>query len=115
MLFFFFGFFGLPDGFGSVGNTIAYGTASRFLDTGSKYEGFYESYLKIDGGVPKDYDIATKTKKVVDDPYGSFQGLKELTCDSGEKVQDIRRKSTVIMVSLKRKSCDGQEKTQFCK
>ncbi|OAY59423.1 uncharacterized protein LOC110623232 isoform X2 [Manihot esculenta] len=101
------------DGFGSVGNTIAYGTASRFLDTGSKYEGFYESYLKIDGGVPKDYDIATKTKKVVDDPYGSFQGLKELTCDSGEKVQDIRRKSTVIMVSLKRKSCDGQEKTQF--
>ncbi|KAF2299140.1 hypothetical protein GH714_030772 [Hevea brasiliensis] len=66
-----------------------------------------------DGGVPKGDDIATKTKKVVDDPYGSFKGLKELTCDSGEKVQENRRKSTVIMVSLKRKSCDGEEKTQF--
>ncbi|XP_021651226.2 uncharacterized protein LOC110643224 isoform X3 [Hevea brasiliensis] len=110
------------DGFSCVGSTIGqkpstqllqYGTASRILDTGSKYEGFYESYLKIDGGVPKGDDIATKTKKVVDDPYGSFKGLKELTCDSGEKVQENRRKSTVIMVSLKRKSCDGDEKTQF--
>ncbi|XP_020533616.1 uncharacterized protein LOC105630499 isoform X2 [Jatropha curcas] len=122
------------DGFGCVGNAIVplcqstgivplcqstqvvqYGSASCFVDTGSKkYEGFYESYLKIDGGVPNGEDIATKTKKVLDDPYGSFKGLKELTYDSGEKVQENRRKSTVIMVSVKRKSCDGDEKTQIC-
>lgn len=110
------------DGFPSVGSAIVqkpstqvvqYGTASCFVDTGSKYEGFYESYLKIDGGVSKGDDIATKTKKVLDDPYGSFKSLKELTYDSGEKVQENRRKSTVIMVSLKRTSCDGEEKTQI--
>ncbi|KAG8654180.1 hypothetical protein MANES_05G106800v8 [Manihot esculenta] len=110
------------DGFPSAGvaagqkpstQLVQYGAASRFLDTGSKYEGFYESYLKIDGGIPKSDDIAVKTKKAVDDPYGSFKSLKELTCDFGEKVQENRRKSTVIMVSVKRKSCDGEEKTQF--
>ncbi|XP_015584480.2 uncharacterized protein LOC8289162 isoform X1 [Ricinus communis] len=110
------------DGFPTVCSTIGqkpsaqvlqYGAASCFVDTGSKYEGFYESYLKIDGGVPKSDEISTKTKKVMDDSYGSFKGLKELSYETGEKVQENRRKSTVIMISLKRKSCDRDERTQF--
>lgn len=110
------------DGFPTIGSTIGqkpstqvlqYGSSSHFVDTGSKYEGFYESYLKIDGGVSKGDDFATMTMKVVDDSYGSCKALKELTCESGEKVQENRRKSTVIRVSLMRKSCEGEEKTQF--
>ncbi|XP_050237134.1 uncharacterized protein LOC126686895 [Mercurialis annua] len=108
------------DGFSTVGSTIGqkpsaqvlqYGSASCFVDTGSKYEGFYESYLKIDG-VAKGDEVPSRTKKVMDDSYGSFKSLKDLSYDSGEKVQENRRKSTVVMV-LKRKSCDGKEKTQF--
>ncbi|XP_065860510.1 uncharacterized protein [Euphorbia lathyris] len=107
------------DGFPSVCSALGqkpnaqmlqFGSA-RFLD-GSKYEGFYESYLKLDGGVPKGDEVSCMTaKKVVDDPYGSCKALKEFTHDSGEK--ENRRKSTVIMVSLTRKSCDGEETARF--
>uniref|UniRef100_A0A2N9J5I1 Protein ENHANCED DISEASE RESISTANCE 2 C-terminal domain-containing protein n=1 Tax=Fagus sylvatica TaxID=28930 RepID=A0A2N9J5I1_FAGSY len=41
------------DSFSSVGNAtqlLQYESASCFVDSGRKYEGFYGSYLKIDGG-----------------------------------------------------------------
>lgn len=95
------------DGFPSVGNAIGnisnaqflqYESASCFVENGSKYEEFYESYVKIDGG---------KTEK--------FLNKKECAMDSGEKGQENRKKSTVIMVSVKRKSCEGDEITKLRK
>jgi len=67
---------------------LQYETAS-FVDSGCKYEGFYESYLKIDGG----------------------------NCKNGEKTQETNSKqSTVIMLSVKRSSIDGYDKmTESCK
>ncbi|KAL2349203.1 hypothetical protein Fmac_003203 [Flemingia macrophylla] len=73
---------------GSGPNTqvLQYESAS-FVDSGCKYEGFYESYLKIDGG----------------------------NCKSGEKTQENNSKqSTVIMLSVKRTSIDGYDKTEKC-
>ncbi|XP_043687096.1 uncharacterized protein LOC122638277 [Telopea speciosissima] len=157
---------------GNISNTqvLQYGSASCYVDTGSKYEGFYESYLKIDGGktvnkeeyneadgfkvesaqgyelsyLGKANEVCTKRQKVLDDPYGSFNGLKEDRQDSEEKSQEStlksclprlvpavgfndknqlpaspsaqsqKKKSTVIRVSFKRKSCDGDEMTEFC-
>ncbi|GKU99622.1 hypothetical protein SLEP1_g12439 [Rubroshorea leprosula] len=93
------------DGFPSVGNAIGnisnaqflqYESASCFVENGSKYEEIYESYVKIDGG---------KTEK--------FLNKKECAMDSGEKGQENRKKSTVIMVSVKRKSCEGDEITKL--
>lgn len=173
--------FWLPDSFRSVGNAIGnlsntqllqYESASCFVDSGCKYEGFYESYIKIDEGktekfLSKDeykqsdgfsllstqgYDLSCltkadevcpKRKKVLEDSYVSFKGLKEGKRDSVEKIQESnlksclprmlpsvstneknqplcspppqRKKSTVIMLSLKRKSCDGDESTELCK
>ena len=87
-----------PDAFSSVGNTLRdisnaqvlqYESASCFVDNGSKYERFYESY--------------------------NFKGLKDGTVDLGEKTQESIKKSTVIMLSVKRKSCEGDEITEFCK
>ncbi|KDO83044.1 hypothetical protein CISIN_1g011095mg [Citrus sinensis] len=85
---------GTPIGHISNGQLLQYETASRFVDTGSKYEEFYESYLKIDGG---------KTDR-------ECKG----TNDSGEKNHENRKKSTVIMLSVKRKSYDGEAATGFC-
>ncbi|TKY69631.1 hypothetical protein E2542_SST05909 [Spatholobus suberectus] len=69
---------------GSGPNTqvVQYESASCFVDSGCTYEGFYESYLKIDGG----------------------------NCKSGEKTQETNSKqSTVIMLSVKRTSIDGYD------
>ncbi|KAJ4823427.1 hypothetical protein Tsubulata_027725 [Turnera subulata] len=80
------------DAFASVNNAVAnkpnsqmlqYGAASCFVDTACKYEGFYESYVKIDG------------------------------VDGSEKTQESRRTSAVIMLSVTRKSCDVEEPTKF--
>ncbi|RDX83223.1 hypothetical protein CR513_35884, partial [Mucuna pruriens] len=65
---------------------LQYESAS-FVDSGCKYEEFYESYLKIDGG----------------------------NCKNGEKTQENNSKqSTVIMLSVKRTSIDGYDKTPSC-
>ncbi|KAJ6432253.1 hypothetical protein OIU84_019485 [Salix udensis] len=92
---------------------LQYGAASCFVDSGCKYEGFYESYLKMDGGGLKGDEVSSKIKKALDDPCGNFKGLKEGMHDLAEKTQESRRKSKVIMLSLKRKSCDGEETTEF--
>ncbi|KAJ6899812.1 hypothetical protein NC652_026072 [Populus alba x Populus x berolinensis] len=94
---------------------LQYGAASCFVDAGCKYEGLYESYLKMDGGGPKGDEVSSKIKKALDDPCGNFKGLKEGMHDLAEKTQECRRKSKVIMLSLKRKSCDGEETTEFYK
>lgn len=74
-------------GNGSNTQVLQYESAS-FVDSGCKYEGFYESYLKIDGG----------------------------NCKNGEKTQENNSKqSTVIMLSVKRTSIDGYDnKTDSC-
>lgn len=69
---------------GGVSNTqlLHYESASCFVDSGCKYEEYYESYLKIDGGI----------------------------CKNGEKTQENSSKqSTVIMYSVTRKSTDGND------
>ncbi|XWS34151.1 hypothetical protein CRYUN_Cryun21dG0015500 [Craigia yunnanensis] len=85
------------DAFSSVGNAIGdisnaqvlqYESASCFVDNGSKYESFYESY--------------------------NFKGLKDGAVDVGEKTQESRKKSTVIMLSMMRKSFEDEEITEFC-
>ncbi|KAJ4973504.1 hypothetical protein NE237_006678 [Protea cynaroides] len=116
------------DCFPSVGNAVGnisnaqvlqYEAASCYVDTGCKYEGFYESYLKIDGGKTvnkEDYNEAdgfavastqgyelsylgkangvyTKRKKLLDGPYGSLACLEEDKLDSEEKTQESTLKS----------------------
>ncbi|KAM7269593.1 hypothetical protein ACFE04_025090 [Oxalis oulophora] len=95
----------LGDGFPTVNEAIGLGQVVQ-------YEGFYESYVRIDGG-GKTEKIVTKDeyKKVLNDPFGSFRGLKDIALEAGDKNQDNVRKSKVIRVSLKRTSVE--EKTEF--
>ncbi|KAF7809078.1 DUF1336 family protein [Senna tora] len=67
---------------GGITNTqlLQYETSSCFVDSGCKYEEYYESYLKID-----------------------------------EAPETNSKQSTVIRVSVKRTSVDGNEKTELCK
>lgn len=99
--------FVLSDCFPSVGNANAqvlqYESASRYVDTGCKYEEFYESYLKIDG------HSGDKTQEKNLKSCFSFND-KSLQPSSSPQ----RKQSTVIMLSYKRKSMDGNEKPDFC-
>lgn len=83
-----------PDSFSSLGigdfpnaQLLQYESSSCFVDNGSTYERYYESY--------------------------NFKGIKDGSVDLGEKTQG--KKSTVIMLSVKRKSCEGDDIKEFCK
>ncbi|XP_010258683.1 PREDICTED: uncharacterized protein LOC104598353 [Nelumbo nucifera] len=147
------------DCFPSVGNAIGnissakllqYEAASCYVDNRCKYEEFYESYLKIDGGkaekfLSKEECKDTKGFSLLSaQGYGSFNGLKYNRHDSEEKTQESTfksrlprlhpsvsfndknqppsspsaqsqwKKSAVIRLSFKRKSYDGEEKSESC-
>ncbi|KAM7251949.1 hypothetical protein ACFE04_023832 [Oxalis oulophora] len=95
----------LDDGFPTVGDAMGHMSSGQLL----QYEGFYESYMRIDGGKTETFISKDEYKKVVNDPFGSFKGA---TLDSGDKNPENRKKSKVIMVSMKRKSIEG--KAGFC-
>ncbi|KAF4396366.1 hypothetical protein G4B88_019166 [Cannabis sativa] len=86
---------------GSIPNTqlVQYESASCYVDSGCKYEEFYESYLKIDGATTTQYNNDKST----------YQPLS-----SSPQHPQRKQQSTLIMLSYKRKSADGNEKTEFC-
>ncbi|OIT21819.1 hypothetical protein A4A49_36182 [Nicotiana attenuata] len=69
----------------------------------------------------KGEDVVTKKKKNLDRAYASFKGVNKINCrrklrrtasNSGPHSQV--KKSTIIRLSLKRTSVDGEEKNEFC-
>ncbi|XP_054825324.1 uncharacterized protein LOC129322893 [Prosopis cineraria] len=102
---------------GSVPNTqlLQYESASCFGNSGcNTYEGFYESYLKIDGGNYKNGEkIQEKNSKAclpVLIPSVNFNDINHSPAAASPQTSQITQ-STVIMVSVTRKSVDGNEKT----
>ncbi|KAF3431527.1 hypothetical protein FNV43_RR26258 [Rhamnella rubrinervis] len=95
------------DCFPLVGNAntqvVQYESASRYVDTGCKYEEFYESYLKIDGH---------SGDKAQEKNLKSCFSFNDKSLQPSSSPQ--RKQSTVIMLSYKRKSIDGNEKSDFC-
>lgn len=115
----FFFFLGPSDGFPLASNPIGnipstqllqYESASCFVDSGSKYEEFYESYLKIDGATTFSAD---KTQE--NNLKASIPRLLPSVNKNVNDVSSPRKQSTLIMLSYKRKSIDGDEKTEICK
>ncbi|KAK6928159.1 Protein ENHANCED DISEASE RESISTANCE 2, C-terminal [Dillenia turbinata] len=164
------------DGFPSVANAIGnisngqvlqYGASSCYEDGSCKYEGYYETYVKIDGGKTEKFlsreeadhfsllstqgyelscvgnseDVCLKRKKMLDQCYGSFKGLKD-GLETEAKIQDMKKSNlprlvpavsfnektlnasnpgshplsktaAVIRLSFKRLSCEGQGNTEF--
>lgn len=97
----------LSDCFPLVGNAntqvVQYESTSRYVDTGCKYEEFYESYLKIDGH---------SGDKAQEKNLKSCFSFNDKSLQASSSPQ--RKQSTVIMLSYKRKSIDGNEKSDFC-
>lgn len=157
----------------STGQVIQYETSSCFVDN-KLFKEYHETYLKIDGAktgkfLSKDglkdsngfalmsaqgYELAcfgkaeefsTKSKKMLDRSYGSFNCLKQDRNDFEDRTQENllksglprlvpslsfndkivnatspaqhskKRKSTVIRLSFKRTSVDGDESNGYCK
>ncbi|KAK6913298.1 Protein ENHANCED DISEASE RESISTANCE 2, C-terminal [Dillenia turbinata] len=159
------GFPSFGNGIGNISNgqVLQYGTSSCYVDGSCKYEGYYETYMKIDGGKTEKFlskeeadhisvlstqgyelsclgnseDVCSKRKKMLDQCYGSINGLKD-GLEPEVKIQDMRKlvpavsfndktlnasnpgsqplskTATVIRLSFKRLSCEGQGNTEFC-
>ncbi|XP_022156299.1 uncharacterized protein LOC111023224 [Momordica charantia] len=102
----------------SIGNVpnaqlLQYESKSCFIDNGCLYEGFYESYLKIDGGA-QNFGFTSQE-------FNMNSCLPCLTppvncneMDHSSSPAAAHRKAAVIMLSVKRKSVDGFERTEFC-
>ncbi|XP_050940462.1 uncharacterized protein LOC103485766 isoform X1 [Cucumis melo] len=105
------------DCFPSIGDPNAqlfqYESTSCFIDTGCMYEGFYESYLKIDGGAQnfeyKSQELNMNTCLPCFPPPASCNEKNR----SSNTQPENQKKSAVIMLSVKRKSVDGYERTEF--
>ncbi|PRQ40712.1 putative protein ENHANCED DISEASE RESISTANCE 2 [Rosa chinensis] len=78
------------NGIGNIPNSqlVQYESAACIVDNGCKYEGFYESYLKIDGA-------------------GARHSLEKTQVSYNDKNQP---KQSVIMLSYKRKSIDNPDR-----
>ncbi|XP_010528372.1 PREDICTED: uncharacterized protein LOC104805488 isoform X2 [Tarenaya hassleriana] len=130
------------------GQVVQYEASSCIVDGKGKYEEYHETYLKIDGsktdkfmskGVNKEPNglsviTGNNKKKLLDQSYGSFKGLKEQKRNSQEKTlrsslsrlmpsvsfndktvnspTSQKRRSAVYRLSFKRRSCDGEEVTE---
>ncbi|GMI99876.1 hypothetical protein like AT1G13970 [Hibiscus trionum] len=81
-------FSSLGSSVGNISNAqVVQYESSYIVENGSKHERFYESY--------------------------SCKGHRNGSINSGDKSQESRKKSTVIMLSVKRKSFEGNEITKF--
>ncbi|KAJ0973758.1 hypothetical protein J5N97_015723 [Dioscorea zingiberensis] len=121
---------------------LQYENASRFVDAMCKLEEFCDAsprHLAVDQFVKRDGTDDSKEavgfkamnpqgRKRPVDSYGSLKDFKDDKHDVGEKSNRIdkkqhipsasppcqKRKSAVIRLAYKRKSCDGDETTEFC-
>ncbi|XP_022946639.1 uncharacterized protein LOC111450645 [Cucurbita moschata] len=107
----------LGDCFPSIGNgpnaqLLQYERTSCFIDTGCMYEA-YESYLKIDGGAQNfEYTSQEFNMNTCLPCLPSPVSCNEKNHSSSPQPEN-RKKSAVIMLSVKRKSVDGYERTEF--
>ena len=112
--------FEMADCFPSIGNApnaqlLQYESTSCFIDNGSTYEGFYESYLKIDGGAQNfEYTSQEFNMNSCLPCLPPPVSCNEKNHSSNPQPANIK-KSAVIMLSVKRKSVDGYETTEICK
>ncbi|KAL0332104.1 UNVERIFIED_CONTAM: hypothetical protein Scaly_2111900 [Sesamum calycinum] len=126
------------------GQVLQYETPPHILDSRCSFKDYYEKNRKIDNGLVKSEELGTKRKKNLDRSYVSFNGVKDDRNDHEEKAseklfksvlprlvpsvsfndkingavsagtQSQRKKSTVIRLSFKRKSVDGEETNERC-